>query len=514
MWYNIQKHKIYAIYNWGEYMLLQYLLEDIKFESSASTNIEINKIECNSKKVETKDVFVAIKGYADDGHKYIQEAIDSGAAAIIVEKEEKAELDFLNNSSDVVIVTVENTRIVLAQIAAKYYNFPADKLKIIGITGTKGKTTTAYMIRDILCKAKKKCGLIGTIAIEYGDVSIVSERTSPESLDLQKTLKDMVDAKMEYVVMEVSSHALELHRVLGIKFEIGVFTNLSKDHLDFHGNMENYMLAKAKLFKQSSFAIVNSDDIYVTKLLKLIDCKVAKYGIDNASNITATDIRINNNYVDFKMYINKQLQTITVGIPGKYTVYNAMAAIAVTSMLGAQMEDILSALSEVKVPGRSEVVNIDKSFTVIIDYAHSPASLEAIILNTKKYIKGRVITVFGCGGNRDKTKRYDMGKISGAYSDFTIITTDNPRDEEPLSIAKEIERGIKDTKGLYKVIVDRKEAIKFAMRIAWKNDTIIIAGKGHETYQELKKGKKIHMDDRETVLELAKAITNKDVVKY
>ena len=357
-------------------MLLQYLLDGIECETNKNTNVEINKIEYNSNNISAGDVFVAIKGFETDGHKYIEEAIKKGAVAIVYDSCEKDYVAGLNiDNSNVTLVMTDDTRVTLAEIAARYYDYPARKLKLIGITGTKGKTTTAYMIRDILCASKKKCGLIGTIAIEYGDTSIEASRTSPESLDLQKILKDMVDAGMEYVVMEVSSHALELNRVHGLKFDIGVFTNLSHDHLDFHKTMENYLAAKAKLFKQCAFGIINADDLYTTKLLKLIDCKYAKYGIDNASNVSATDIRINNNYVDFKMYINKQLQTITVDIPGRYTVYNALAAIAVTSMLGAQMEDILSALATIKVPGRSEVVDINTRFAVIIDYAHTPASL-------------------------------------------------------------------------------------------------------------------------------------------
>ncbi|MBR5228109.1 MAG: UDP-N-acetylmuramoyl-L-alanyl-D-glutamate--2,6-diaminopimelate ligase [Clostridia bacterium] len=494
-------------------MLLQYLLENIDKKVNGELNKEIKKIEYDSKKIGKGDLFVAIKGYKTDGHQYIMEAIKAGAVAIIADSTEVQEVEKQDIPEGVTLVFVDNTRRVLAQISAKFFDMPSNKLKIIGVTGTKGKTTTAYMVRDILLKAGKPCGLVGTIANTYGNVIIDATRTSPESLDLHKLLKDMVDAGMEYVVMEVSSHALELERVHGIKFEIGVFTNLSKEHLDFHENMDNYLRAKAKLFAQCNFGIINSDDIYTPKLMKLINCKTAKYGIDNATNVTATDIRINNNYVDFKMYINKQLQTITVSIPGKYTVYNALAAIAVTSMLGVQMEDILGALAVIKVPGRSEIVDIGKSFAVIIDYAHTPSSLEAIILNTKKYIKGRVITVFGCGGNRDKTKRPDMGKIAGTYSDFTVITTDNPRDEEPKAIAKDIEEGIKETKGLYKTILNRNEAIAFAMRIAWKNDTVIIAGKGHETYQELKNGKKVHMDDRETVKKIAEGMPEKNDIK-
>jgi len=492
-------------------MLLQYLVEEIEKETKGNLNIEINKIEYDSKKIEKGDLFVAIQGYKEDGHDYIKEAIENGAVAVVLQKDmaEKVEV-----SDEIAQVITENTRVTLAELSAKYYDNPASKLRIIGVTGTKGKTTTAYMIRDIMLAAGKKIGMIGTIFNTYGTKFIESYRTSPESLDLHRLLKDMVDAGMEYVVMEVSSHALELARVHGIKFEIGVFTNLAREHLDFHGDMDNYLTAKAKIFDQSIFGVINADDIYTPKLLKKVKCKYVKYGLDNEANISATDVRINNNYVDFKMYINKQLQTITVPIPGKYTVYNAIAAVAVTSMLGAQMEDVLKGLATVTVPGRSEIVPIGKSFAVLIDYAHNPSSLEAILMNTKKYVKGRVILVFGCGGNRDTTKRAKMGEIAGKYADFTIITTDNPRDEKPASIAKDIEEGMKLTKGLYKVIDNRIQAIEFAMRIAWKNDTVILAGKGHETYQELAKGKKIHFDEREIVKKAAEKMPGKDEIKY
>ena len=492
-------------------MLLQYLVEEIEKETKGNLNIEINKIEYDSKKIEKGDLFVAIQGYNEDGHDYINEAIENGAVAVVIQKEME---DKVEVADDITQVITKNTRVTLAEIAAKYYDNPASKLRIIGVTGTKGKTTTAYMIRDIMLAAGKKIGMIGTIYNTYADKVIESYRTSPESLELHKLLRDMVDAGMEYVVMEVSSHALELARVHGIKFEIGVFTNLAREHLDFHKDMDNYLAAKAKLFDQSIFGVINADDIYTPKLLKKVKCKYVKYGLDNEANISATDVRINNNYVDFKMYINKQLQTITVPIPGKYTVYNAIAAVAVTSMLGAQMEDVLKGLATVTVPGRSEIVPIGKSFAVLIDYAHNPSSLEAILMNTKKYVKGRVILVFGCGGNRDTEKRAKMGEIAGKYADFTIITTDNPRDEKPAKIAKDIEEGMKLTKGLYKVIDNRIQAIEFAMRIAWKNDTVILAGKGHETYQELAKGKKIRLDEREIVKKAAEKMPGKDEIKY
>lgn len=488
-------------------MVLQYLLRDLEnYEIDGDNNVEINKIEYDSKKIEKNDIFVAIKGFEADGNDFIVDAIKNGAVCVIVEKNVS-----ISNVENVTIVKVENTRIALAKMAASYYDYPAKKINMIGITGTKGKTTTAYMIRDILNAAGKKTGMIGTVYNTYGNVMIESSRTSPESLDLQKLLKDMVDSGMKYCVMEVSSHALELHRVYGIHFIIGVFTNLSEEHLDFHGNMDNYLKAKAKLFENCDFALVNSDDIYTPRLLKMINCKVAKYGLDNDANLTSSDVRVNPSYVEFKMYINKMLQSIVVNIPGRFTVYNALAAIGVSSLLNVQMDAILLALANVKVPGRCEVIDVKKTFTVMVDYAHNPSSLEAILTAMKKSSKGRVIVVFGCGGNRDTLKRSVMGQIAGRLADFTVITTDNPRNEDPKVICSQIEEGIKKTNGLYKIIENRKQAIAFAMRIAWKNDLVIIAGKGHETYQELKNGKKIKFDEREVVKEIAASMPDKNI---
>lgn len=488
-------------------MLLQYLIENLTDKVIiGDTNIDINKIEYNSQKIESNDVFVAIKGYKEDGNDYIKEAVEKGAVCIVTEDELNA-----NELPNITIVRVQNSRIALSLIASKYYDFPARKLKLIGITGTKGKTTTAYMIRDILNASGKKTGMIGTIYNTYGNVCIEASRTSPESLDLQKLLKDMVDAQMEYVVMEVSSHSLVLDRVYGLHFAIGIFTNLSQEHLDFHGTMDNYLLAKSKLFEMCDFALVNGDDIHTPRLKKMIKCKTATFGLDNAVNITASDVRINNNNVEFKMYVNKMLETIVINIPGRFTVYNALAAIGTCSLLGAQMDAILLALSNIKVPGRSEIIDVPKTFTVMVDYAHNPSSLEAILSSIKKYVKGRIICVFGCGGNRDKEKRPMMGEISGRLADFTVITTDNPRNEDPSIIMKEIEDGVKKTKGLYKIIENRKDAIAFAMRIAWKNDLVLIAGKGHETYQELKNGKRIDFDERKVVKDIANKMPDKNI---
>ena len=275
--------------------------------------------------------------------------------------------------------------------------------------------------------------------------------------------------------------------------------------------MENYFNAKAKLFEMSDFNIINGDDIYAPRLMKKIKTKVATYGLDNAVDLTATDIRVNPSYVEFKMYVNKMLETIKINIPGRFTVYNALAAIGVCSLFGAQMDAILMALAQLRVPGRNEVVDINKTFTVIIDYAHTPSSLEAILSSAKRYTKGRVICVFGCGGDRDKEKRRMMGEISGRLADFTVITSDNPRNEKAEDIIQDIEAGMKETRGLYKAIENRRQAIKFAMRIAWKSDVIIIAGKGHETYQEIGNNKRIPFDDKEVVMKIAEEMPDKNI---
>jgi UDP-N-acetylmuramoyl-L-alanyl-D-glutamate--2,6-diaminopimelate ligase len=486
-------------------MILQYLLEEMPLvKVVGNTNVKINKLEYDSKKIMIGDVFVAIRGFADNGNNYIEEAIKNGAVGVVLQADEKFE------NSDITLIYVENIRIALSILSSRYYNDPAKKLKLIGITGTKGKTTTAYMIRDILLASGKKTGMIGTVCVTYANVVIDSERTSPESLELHKLFSDMVDIGIEYVVMEVSSHALELNRVYGLKFIISVFTNLSEEHLDFHKDMDSYLAAKAKLFAISDFALINGDDIYSNKLVKMISCKTAKFGLDNEVNLTAADIRVNSSYTEFKMYINKMLETVRVNIPGRFTAYNALAAIGVCSMLGSQMDAILPALAALKVPGRSEVVDVGKTFTVVVDYAHNPSSLEAILTSTKKHAKGRIICVFGCGGNRDTFKRSVMGELSGKYANFTIITTDNPRNEKPADIIKQVEEGMKKTTGLYKIIEDRKEAIRFAMRIAWKNDIVLILGKGHETYQ-IVSGVKNHFDDREVAKQIASEMPDKNI---
>ena len=338
-----------------------------------------------------------------------------------------------------------------------------------------------------------------------GDEEVEATRTTPESIDLQKLFRKMADEKCDVVVMEVSSHALALDRVLGSSFDIGIFTNLSQDHLDFHKTFDDYFAAKAKLFTMCKEGYVNCDDMYARKLMDIATCPMTTFGIDNNPFVSARDIIITNSYSDFKMPFNKVMQRIKVNIPGRFTVYNSLAAICASVKLGASVENIIEGLEEVTVPGRSEMVLNDRNLTVMVDYAHSPASLESILKAVKTYTKGRVICVFGCGGDRDKTKRPIMGEIAGKNAAYTVITSDNPRTEDPKEIVKEIEEGMKKTKGKYTVIVDRKKAIEHAIRMAKRNDLVLIAGKGHETYQEVN-GVHNHFDDREVAREAMKKL--------
>ena len=475
-------------------MLLSQVLARIEnLVLRGDLNTEVSSIEYDSRKVGAGSMFVAIKGFKTDGHEYIEKAIENGAKVIAVQE---GMYDVESISEDIVVVIAKDTRNLLALASCNFYNHPSREFKLIGVTGTKGKTTTTYMIKSILEKAGKKVGLIGTISNFIGDKEIASERTTPESSDLQKLFREMADEKVNVVVMEVSSHSLELQRVAGLTFDFAVFTNLSQDHLDFHETFDNYLAAKAKLFQVAKEGFVNCDDMYAGKLMKLANCPITTYGIDNNPFVSARDIIITNSYSEFKLPFNKILQKIKVGIPGRFTVYNTLAAICVCIKLGASVESIILGLENVKVPGRSEVVPNLRGFTILVDYAHTPDSLENIIKACKTYTKGNLICVFGCGGERDRAKRPMMGEISGKLAAYTVITTDNPRGEDPNEIIKEIEVGIKRTKGNYKVIADREKAIEHALRKANKNDLVLIAGKGHETYQEIN-GVKHHFDDRE-----------------
>ena len=472
-------------------------LEGIK--GKGNLELEISGVESNSKNIEKGNLFVAIKGFTVDGHDYIEKAVEAGAVAVVIQ--EGCSLETIKKLEGITIIMVPDTRKALAIISSNYYGNPSKKLKLIGVTGTKGKTTTTFMIKEILEKAGKKVGLIGTIATyingkKMGD----SDRTTPESLELQKIFAQMVKENVEYVVMEVSSQSLKLHRVEGCEFETAIFTNLSEDHISEkeHPDMKDYFESKLKIFEMSKKAYVNVDDLHGAKIPEKFeekDIKISTYGIDNYCELLAKDITITNSYVDFKVKIGDRNERIKVGIPGRFSVYNSLAAISVAKQLGIDPETIKTALLEVRVPGRSELVDNKKELTIMIDYAHSPESLESILRACKSYTRGKVISVFGCGGDRDTRKRPIMGEISGRIADYTIITSDNPRTEKPEEIVAQIEEGIKKTKGNYTVIVDRIEAIKQAIKMASKTDMIILAGKGHETYQEIN-GVKHPFDER------------------
>ena len=470
-------------------------LENLKVKGNL--DIDIKGIENNSKEIKLGYMFIAIKGFENDGHNYINDAINAGCTAVMIE--EGCDLSKINVKNDITIIMAKDTREALAICSSNFYNNPSRNFKLIGVTGTKGKTTTTFMIKEILEKAGKKVGLIGTIATYINGKKIKeSDRTTPESLELQKTFSQMVKEKVEYVVMEVSSQSLKLHRVDGCDFDIAIFTNFSEDHISEkeHTDMKDYFESKLKLFNMCKTGIVNADDLHTAKIPKLFpDSNITTYGIDNPCNVLAKDITITNSYVDFRVKITDRNERVKTGIPGRFSVYNSLAAICVAQKLGISEEIIKEALLDVRVPGRSELVNNKREIPIMIDYAHSPESLENILQAVKSYTRGRVISVFGCGGDRDKGKRPIMGEISGRIADYTIITSDNPRTEEPEEIVKEIEKGIKKTKGNYEVIVDRIQAIEKAIKMANKKDIIVLAGKGHEPYQEIN-GKKFPFDER------------------
>ena len=480
-------------------------LEGLKVKGNLE--IEIEGLESNSKNVKKGYLFVAIKGFSTDGHQYVESAIENGATAIMIE--EGCDLKKLKIPEDITVIMAKNTREGLAITASNFYGNPSRKFKLIGVTGTKGKTTTTFMIKEILEKAGKKVGLVGTIATYINGKKIKdSDRTTPESLELQQLFSQMVEAGVEAVVMEVSSQSLKLHRVDGCEFDIVLFTNFSEDHISpkEHPDMEDYFQSKLKLFKMCKTGIVNTDDLYGAKIPDLFpDNNITTYGIDNYANVLAKDITITNSYVDFKVKITDRNERVKTGIPGRFSVYNSLAAICVAKKFAISPEVIKEALLEVRVPGRSELVNNKLELPIMIDYAHSPESLQNILQAVKSYTRGKVISVFGCGGDRDSGKRPIMGEISGRIADFTFITSDNPRTEEPEKIVKQIEEGIKKTKGNYKVVVDRVEAIKQAIQMATKRDIIVLAGKGHEPYQEIN-GVKHPFDERIIVNELIEEI--------
>lgn len=456
--------------------------------------LEITGVTCDSRQVKEGYAFVCIKGTFGDGHNYAQTALEQGAAVVIAERD-------LGLESQIV---VDNTHEEFARLSAKWFGNPSKKLKLIGVTGTNGKTSTTYMIKQILETLGHKVGLIGTIQNMIGDEVIPTSNTTPNAYDLNSLFADMVEKGCDYAVMEVSSHALDQCRVYELDFEAAIFTNLTQDHLDYHITMENYLEAKKKLFRMCKIAIINSDDKYAEKIIEGLDCKVVTYSTGNNSTYSAKGINYRPASVNYELLSANILQHIKVNTGGKFTVYNSLAALCCMIELGFDVKQSAEALKLLHgVKGRAEVVPTNRNFTVIIDYAHTPDGLKNILTTFKECKKNRLTVVFGCGGDRDKTKRPIMGNIASRFADNVIVTSDNPRTENPTAIIEDILEGLEGLPTPYKVIENRIEAIKYAIETARKDDIIVLAGKGHETYQILSTGK-IHLDEREIVAEALK----------
>ena len=485
-------------------MELKKLLVGIEnFKVKGDVELDIKKVESNSKKIVPNSLFVAIQGYDFDGHEYIEEAVQNGATAVMLDM--SADFKKIKMPKGVTVIITDDTRKALARVSCNFFGNPSRNFKLIGVTGTKGKTTTTYMIKSILEKAGYKVGLIGTIANYIGEECIsYSNRTTPESLELQGLFYKMAKEKADYVVMEVSSQSLKLNRVEGTNFDYAIFTNLYKDHISLkeHSDMKEYFESKLKLFSMAAKGFVNSDDYKCEKIINSAkNCDIKTYAVDNKADLLAKDITITNISVDFKVKLGSRNERIKVNIPGRYSVYNALAAISFAVSIGVDPEKIKEGLENIVVPGRNELVLNKDELAIMIDYAHTAESLENILQATKTYTSGRVICVFGCGGDRDKEKRPRMGEVAGRVADYTIVTTDNPRTEKPEDIISDIEVGISKTKGKYEIVVDRKEAIAKAIKMMNKRDIVIIAGKGHETYQEIN-GEKKPFDERQIVKEI------------
>ncbi len=480
----------------GFNMKLKELLDELQvLECSADTDMEIGDICYDSRAVQPGDVFVAIVGFETDGHRYIGSAVERGAAAVVCQSRPEAEVPYIR---------VADSRLALALMSRAYFHDPAAQMTMIGVTGTNGKTTSTLLIKHMLetvCGAK--VGLIGTNSNMIGSEELPTERTTPESYELQKLFRQMADAGCTHVVMEVSSHSLCLERVAGIQFAVGLFTNLTQDHLDFHGTMENYAEAKAKLISQCDRGIVNLDDRWAIYILERAKCPMMTFSVESLEgDLIANDLRISPSGVKFvALHGNDGLARVSLPIPGRFSVYNALGVIACGLSLGLNMQDCTESLKTAHgVKGRVEVVPTDGDYHILIDYAHTPDALENVLRSMRETVSGRVVVLFGCGGDRDRTKRPIMGAIAAKLADFVIVTSDNPRTEEPMAIINEILAGMKSVRTPYVVIENRPAAIAYAIDNHQPGDIIILAGKGHETYQIIGK-EKHHMDEREIVAE-------------
>lgn len=483
---------------------LKTLLENLEFTCErGSLDRQVSAVVYDSRKVQEGCLFVCIEGANFDGHSAASEIARKGASALVVSKEVE-----LPAETDVTVIRVENTRYALAFLAAAWFDHPARKLTTIGITGTKGKTTTTYLVKSILENAGRRVGLVGTIEAIIGDEHIHALNTTPESFVLQEYFSKMVEAGCDTVVMEVSSQALMLHRTQGFVFDYGIFTNLEPDHIgpNEHTSFEDYLHCKGLLFKQCRVGIVNCDDAHWQSVTQGHTCVLETYGLSENADLRASNLTFTNDQghlgvrFDVSGLLNMEAK---IAMPGRFSVYNAMTAIAICRHFGVSVEDIQKALLSAKVRGRIEMVKVSDDFTLMIDYAHNAMALESLLTTLKEYEHGRLVCVFGCGGNRSRDRRFEMGEVSGRLADFTIITSDNPRFEEPDAIIADIITGISRTDGAYISIPDRKEAIAYAIENGRPGDIIVLAGKGHEDYQEIK-GVKYHMDDREMVLDVVK----------
>ena len=481
-------------------MKLADLLEKLEYRClQGSLDTEVSDIVNDSRKVGEGALFFCIKGAVSDGHKYVPDVIEKGAKVLVVQ-------DPVEAPENVTVIRVEDSRYAMALIAVAWYGHPAEKLKVIGITGTKGKTTTTYMIKSILEAAGHKVGLIGTIEAIIGEKVIPACNTTPESITVQKYFAEMLEAGCDCVVMEVSSQGLMLHRTAGFIFEIGIFTNLEPDHIGpaEHSSFEEYLQCKAMLFKQCRLGILNADDPHLEEILQGHTCQVETFGFGEQADFCASDTKLVSapGYLGIAYHVTgKRNFFVEIDIPGKFSVYNSLAAIAVCDHFGVTEENIITALKQAKVKGRIEMIKVSDEFTLMIDYAHNAMSLKSLLTTLKEYHPKRLVCVFGCGGNRAKSRRFEMGEVSGNYADFTIITSDNPRFEEPEAILEDIETGISKTSGKYIKIIDRKEAIAYAIHHGQPGDVIVLAGKGHEDYQEIC-GVKHPMDERVLIQEI------------
>lgn len=479
---------------------LKDLLEHLDYQClQGTTDKEITSVVYDSRKAEPGSLFLCIKGAVSDGHAYAKEVAEKGASVLVVQ-------DAVEVPEDVTVIQVENSRYAMACISAAWFDYPAKKLKTIGITGTKGKTTTTYLVKSILENAGHKTGLIGTIETIIGEEHIPSANTTPESYLVQQYFAKMAEAGCDSVVMEVSSQGLMLHRTAGFTFDIGIFTNLEPDHIgpNEHKDFEDYLHCKALLFKQCKTGIFNADDQHLEQILEGHTCEVETFGFSEKADLRAENTKLVTGKGTLGIHYDvKGLMDfpVEIDLPGKFSVYNSLTAIAVCRHFNVTEENIQKALKQAKVKGRIEMVKVSDDFTLMIDYAHNAMSLESLLTTLKEYKPNRLVCLFGCGGNRSKLRRYEMGEVSGKLADLTIITSDNPRNEEPQEIINDIKVGIGKTDGKYVEIIDRKEAIAYAIHHGQPGDIVVLAGKGHEDYQEIK-GKKYPMDERVLIQEI------------